>query len=106
MDIDINACYEIAVATIFLGGLMENYITANPNEDALDIIKRTKIVEFYYLTDLESKHIGFIADDTPIELSTKNQDTMDTNSTLAVALKAIQQLEARVIELEKQLSSK
>lgn len=38
MDIDINACYEIAVATIFLGGLMENYITANPNEDALDII--------------------------------------------------------------------
>ena len=31
---------------------------------------------------------------------------MDTNSTLAVALKAIQQLEARVVELEKQLASK
>jgi hypothetical protein len=75
-------------------------------KDALDIIKRTKIVEFYYLSDLGNKHIGFIADDTPEELATKNHDTMDTNSTLAVALKAIQQLEARVIELEKQLSSK
>jgi tRNA uridine 5-carbamoylmethylation protein Kti12 len=75
-------------------------------KDALDIIKKTKIVEFYYLTDLGNKHIGFIADDTPEELATKSHDTMDTNSTLAVALRAIQQLEARVIELEKQLASK
>jgi hypothetical protein len=69
-------------------------------KDALDIIRRTKIVEFLYLSDLGNKHIGFIADDTPVELSTKKQDTMDTNSTLAVALKAIQQLEERIKVLE------
>jgi hypothetical protein len=75
-------------------------------KDALDIIKRTDIVEFFYLSDLGNKHIGFIADDTPEELATKNHDTMDTNSTVAVLLKAVQQLEARVVELEKQLESK
>ena len=58
------------------------------------------------MTDLGNKRVGFIADDTDPIVATKNQDQMDTNSTLAVALKAIQQLEARVVELEKQLASK
>ena len=35
---DANDLYEIAIATIFIGGLLENVITANPNEDALDIV--------------------------------------------------------------------
>jgi hypothetical protein len=46
------------------------------------------------------KHIGFIAEDTPRELSTIDQNTMDTNSTVGVLIKAVQQLEARIKKLE------
>jgi hypothetical protein len=70
------------------------------NKDAISIINKTKIVEFSYKNDLNTRHIGFIAEDTPKELSTVNQNVMDTNSALAVALKAIQELEARIKVLE------
>jgi hypothetical protein len=46
------------------------------------------------------KHIGFIAEDTPVELSTVHQDTMDTNSVVGVLIKAVQELSARVKQLE------
>ena len=67
---------------------------------ATDLLKAVDVVSFNYKTDLENKHIGFIAEDTPIELSTKNQNSMDTNSVIGVLIKAIQELEARIKELE------
>ena len=70
------------------------------NDSALSIILNTKIVNFAYKTDPDVRHIGFIAEDTPVELSSANQNVMDTNSSLAVALKAIQELEARIKALE------
>jgi hypothetical protein len=70
-------------------------------KSALKIIGKTSIVEFKYKDDETNKvHIGFIADDTPVELSTVNQDVMDTNSAIGVLLKAVQELEAKVRELE------
>lgn len=70
------------------------------DSSALDIIRKTQIVNFAYKTDPGVRHIGFIAEDTPVELSSINQNVMDTNSSLAVALKAIQELEARIKVLE------
>ena len=67
---------------------------------ATDLLKSVNVVEFNYKNDLENKHIGFIAEDTPIELSTKNQNSMDTNSTVGILIKSIQELEARIKELE------
>ena len=52
------------------------------------------------------KHIGFIADDTPIELSSADQDKMDMSSTIGVLLKAVQELSAKVTALEAQLAAK
>jgi len=76
-------------------------------KDALDIIRRTKVVEFEYkIQEDDQKHIGFIADDTPEELATKNHDQMDTNSAIGVLLKAVQQLEEKIKELEAKLESK
>lgn len=69
-------------------------------ESALDILKRTNIVSFYYKTDLENKRIGFIAEDTPEELSTKDKNVMDANSTIGLLIKAVQELEARIKQLE------
>jgi hypothetical protein len=68
--------------------------------DALDLISRTTIVSFAYKSDPDTIHYGFIADDTPAEMATVNHDRMDTNSTIGILIKAVQELEARVKKLE------
>ena len=67
---------------------------------ALDIIREVTVVSFNYKTDVINKHIGFIAEDTPEELSTRNKNVMDSNNTIGVLLKAIQELESRIKTLE------
>lgn len=67
---------------------------------ALDIIREVAVVSFNYKTDVINKHIGFIAEDTPEELSTRNKNVMDSNNTIGVLLKAIQELESRIKILE------
>ena len=70
------------------------------NESALDIINKINVVSFYYKADLKNKRIGFIAEDSPEEVATIDHNVMDTNSTVGLLLKAIQQLEARIKVLE------
>jgi len=70
---------------------------------AINLLDNVNVVEFNYLNDLENKHIGFIAEDTPVELSTTRQNVMDTNSTVGVLIKAVQELTAKVKELEEKL---
>jgi len=73
----------------------------NPfTKSALDIIREVTVVSFNYKTDIINKHIGFIAEDTPEELSTRNKNVMDSNNTIGVLLKAVQELEARIKQLE------
>ena len=67
---------------------------------ALDIIREVTVVSFNYKTDVINKHIGFIAEDTPEELSTRSKNVMDSNNTIGVLLKAIQELESRIKTLE------
>lgn len=69
----------------------------------LDLLSQVNVVKFNYLNDLENKRIGFIAEDTPIELSTKEQNVMDTNSTIGILIKAVQELTDKVKELESKL---
>ena len=66
----------------------------------IDLINDVKVVEFNYLNDLNNKHIGFIAEDTPTQLSTLNKNVMDTNSTVGVLIKAIQELSEEVKKLK------
>jgi len=67
---------------------------------AISLLDSVDVVEFNYLNDLTNKHIGFIAEDTPVELSTTRQNVMDTNSTVGFLIKAVQELTAKVKELE------
>ena len=70
---------------------------------AIGIIDSTEIVSFKYELDGqdETTRIGFIAENTPQELSTKDHDKMDINSSLGVMIKAIQELDAKLTEKEK-----
>ena len=70
------------------------------NESALDVINKINVVSFYYKADVKNKRIGFIAEDSPEEVATIDHNVMDTNSTVGLLLKAIQQLEARIKVLE------
>jgi hypothetical protein len=68
--------------------------------DAIEVFNRTTIVSFAYKNDPDTIHYGFIAEDTPVELSTINKNKMDTNSTIGLLIKAVQQLESRLKKLE------
>lgn len=89
-------------------GYFKNLISDNPsmnsarklkenirefNEDALSIIEGTKIVTYNYKRDREkARKIGFIADDTPTELSGDNHDQFKMDHCIAVLIKAVQEL--------------
>jgi len=73
------------------------------DKSGLQLIKETKIVSYKYegetnYTDLTK--IGFIAEDTPIEMSSSNHDEMVIPSTICVAMKAIQELDAKIKNLQ------
>ena len=67
---------------------------------AVDLINQVEIVNFNYKNDIDTTHIGFIADDTPVELSTINQNTMDVPSAVGLLIKAVQELNDEIIKLK------
>lgn len=73
------------------------------NKSAVDLIKQTEIVSYKYegetnYTDLVK--IGFIAEETPSEMSSSDNDEMVINSTICVAMKAIQELDEKIKNLQ------
>lgn len=69
--------------------------------NALDVINSTNIVTYTYKTDQRKEHrIGFIADDTDTLLSSIHKDRFDVTNTVAVLIKAVQELSAEITELK------
>ncbi len=66
------------------------------NKNALDLITNINIVSYNYKNDLNTKHIGFIAEDTPKELTTEKQNVMDLGSCVGVLIKAVQELQNEI----------
>lgn len=70
------------------------------NVDATAIIRDTEIITYNYdIDDPENakyKKIGFIAEDTNEDMASAEHDKMEIPATLAVAMKAIQELDARI----------
>ena len=70
------------------------------NVDATKIIRDTEIITYNYDLDSEEmsayKKIGFIAEDTNEDMASTEHDKMEIPATLAVAMKAIQELDARI----------
>lgn len=71
-------------------------------QSAMDIINRTEIVSYKLDSGAhdDTTLIGFIAENTPAELATAQHDKMDNTSTLGVILKAIQEIDDRIIALQ------
>jgi hypothetical protein len=71
-------------------------------KSAMDILNATDIVNYKLDSGAHDDVtlIGFIAEDTPAELATEQHDKMSNGSTLGVVLKAIQELDNRIIALQ------
>ena len=69
-------------------------------DNATQIIRDTEIITYNYDLDDEKmssyKKIGFIAEETHEDMASEEHDKMEIPATLAVAMKAIQELDARV----------
>ena len=69
--------------------------------NAVDLINGVEVVDFTFKDDPEKNiKTGFIAENTDPILSSKDQDKMDIYNVCGVLLKAVQELDARVRELE------
>ena len=70
----------------------------------LDIVNSTDVVDFKFISDNEGvPHVGFIAEDTNPILSTPELDGMDYTNCIGVLLKAVQELSAKVENLENEV---
>jgi hypothetical protein len=69
---------------------------------AICLIKETLIVNFKYDFDngLDNQKIGFIAEDTPTELSSENHDKMIIPTNISIAIKAVQEIHKKILDLQ------
>jgi hypothetical protein len=75
-------------------------------EPAMPLINGLIIKEFTYKADKEHNiHFGIIADSSDWHFSTKNHDKFDTNSSLAITIKAMQELSKKNEALEEKVKS-
>jgi len=78
--------------------------------NALELIKNSDIYEYNLKSeeDTDKKHIGFVIGDkynTPNEVISKSGEGIDTYSMASIMWKAIQELTARVEQLEKEVAN-
>lgn len=72
-------------------------------ENALSLLNKVTIQQFVYKEDKEENiRTGIIADSTDWHFSTKKHDSFDTNSSLAITMKAVQELSEQNEALRKQ----
>ena len=71
------------------------------SRSALEILKQTEVVSFHYKSDKDQRNrIGFIADDTPVELSGEKHSIMDRSNCIGVLIKAVQEICAEIERLK------
>ena len=70
-------------------------------DSALNLLRRVDIVGFKYIDDPEEiQHYGFIAEDTPSELATEFHDRMDYTNCIGILIKAVQEQQKQIEELQ------
>ncbi|MBC9929525.1 tail fiber domain-containing protein [Chitinophaga qingshengii] len=74
-------------------------------ENALSLLNNVSIQQFIYKDDKEENvRVGIIADNTDWHFSTKKRDRFDTNSSLAITMKAVQELSAQNEALKQEVA--
>ncbi|MBC8459555.1 MAG: tail fiber domain-containing protein, partial [Deltaproteobacteria bacterium] len=73
-------------------------------EKAMEALTELKPVEFAYKADSQEKHVGFIAEDAPELVATKDRKGMSSMDVVAVLTKVVQEQQRTITELSKQMA--
>ena len=73
-------------------------------QKAIDTLKQLDPVEFAYKADSQEKHVGFIAEDAPELVATKDRKGMSSMDVVAVLTKVVQEQQTTIAELSRRLS--
>jgi hypothetical protein len=70
--------------------------------DPLALIRAVRFVRFRYKAEAESErtHVGFIAENTPVDLSGPHHNAFNINNSLAVNMAATQALDREIRQLQ------
>lgn len=119
-DVDAAPAHEHPYLST-LGGIVNGDITANgfyvnslrklkenitpTTVEAVNLINSQEIVDFNYISDPIKQHkVGLIADDSDPLFLDKKGETVDLYNTCGILMKAVQELSARVKELESKIN--
>jgi hypothetical protein len=78
-------------------------IEALATKEALDTLKGLNPVKFAYKKDMNEKHVGFIAEEVPDLIATKDRKGLSPMDIVAVLTKVVQELKARNEMLEERV---
>ena len=93
--------FNLASARIY----KENIVPYNQN--GLELINTIDVMAFNYKADpYKLQRVGFIADDTNNLFAGPDNDYFDVGNTVGVLLKAVQEMSAKIVELEEKLNVK
>jgi len=73
-------------------------------QKAIDTLKQLDPVEFAYKADSHEKHIGFIAEDAPSLVASKDKKGMSSMDVVAVLTNVVQEQQATIAELSKEMA--
>jgi hypothetical protein len=74
-------------------------------EKAMDALTQLNPVEFAYKTDSQEKHVGFIAEDAPQLVASKDRKGMSPMDVVAVLTKVVQE-QQKVVQEQRSISQK
>ncbi len=94
-------------ATCTAGGTWQNYSTRESKEnidnlsaeEAMNTLEELVPVKFNYKVDKEEKHVGFIAEDVPDLVATKDRKGMSPMDVVAVLTKVVKEQQKTINEL-------
>jgi len=72
---------------------------------AMDTLTQLQPVEFAYKADSKEKYVGFIAEDVPELVATKDRKGMSSMDVVAVLTKVVQEQQTTIAELSRRLSA-
>jgi len=73
-------------------------------EKAMDALTQLKPVEFAYKADSEDRHVGFIAEDAPDLVASKDRKGMSSMDVVAVLTKVVQEQQKTITELSEKVA--
>ena len=73
-------------------------------DEAVDTLKGLNPVKFSYRASSDERHVGFIAEDVPELVSTKNRKGMSPMDVVAVLTKVVQEQQRTIAELSRKVS--